>query len=391
MINNLIELCTHDDCTGCFACAAKCPKHAISQYVDREGFRYPIIEKAKCVSCHLCEKTCPIKFPVSKYDKGITYAAWSLNSEIRLKSSSGGLFSEFAISVINDGGIVVGASMDENGYVVHTIADNESKLSEQRGSKYVQSLIEPRLYDILLGYIKEQKKVLFSGTPCQVAAARSFFNDSEYLITIDIVCHGVPSPEVFASVFTRIKQKYPNLVAYNFRQLDSWGVCSNVNVNVNGKLQNFPLYGDNTFYQDAFLKGLLHRMCCYDCKFTSIERVGDITLGDFWGIGLYASKPENYQYGCSLVSVNSKKGNNLLSSISQNIYCEKRDIQETIDGGNAQLVSPSRKPAGRITFYTDLNSMGIKKVIEKYGLKTLLKQRPRFIRLIMKLFKKRNV
>lgn len=390
MKDTRIELCAHDNCTGCFACAAKCPKHAIGQYVDEEGFRYPVIESDNCVACHLCEKTCPIMYPVSKYDKGITYAAWSLNPEIRLRSSSGGLFSEIALSIINEGGIVVGASMNKSGYVVHTIADNESKLSELRGSKYVQSTVDATLYDIMQGYMKEHKKVLFSGTPCQVAAARSFFKDSEYLFTIDIVCHGVPSPEVFASVFKAVRKKYPNLVSYNFRQLDSWGVCGsvNVNVNVNGKLQNIPLYGDYTFYQDAFSKGLMHRMCCYDCKFTSIERVGDITLGDFWGIGKYAPKPDNYQFGCSLVSVNSKQGRQIFSAISNNIYFEERDINETIDGGNAQLVSPSRKPFGRKTFYGDFNSFGVKNIIKKYELKTISKPRPIYIRLAIRLIKK---
>lgn len=382
----MIELCTHDDCTGCFACAAKCPRHAISQYVDQEGFRYPVIDNDKCVACHLCEKTCPIISPISKHDKGITYAAWSLNPEIRLKSSSGGLFSEIAISVINDGGIVVGASMDENGYVKHIIAEKASELSGMRGSKYVQSILDVELYGILQDYIESHKRVLFSGCPCQVAAVRSYFKDSEFLVTVDIVCHGVPSPDVFASLFKNLKKSIPNLVSYNFRQLDSWGVCGSVNVNVNGKIVNHPLYGENTFYQDAFSKGLMHRECCYDCRYATIERVGDISLGDFWGIGSFAPKPDNYQYGCSLVSVNSKKGKILFSSITQNIYFEKRDIQETIDGGNLQLVSPAKKPEGRNTFYIDLNSFGLAYTLKKYNLKTLHKPRPIFIRLFVKIY-----
>lgn len=386
-MNKKINLCKHDDCTGCMVCAEVCSKGAISIIKDEEGFSYPKINDDICVGCKLCEKTCPVLNPIEKNHEGKVYAAWSLSDDIRLKSSSGGIFSELAISILNSGGVVVGASMNQDGYVFHVMVENETELNSLRGSKYVQSNIHLELYSQIKKCLQRNRKVLFSGTPCQVAGARKLFRDDENLCTMDLVCHGVPSPEYFAKIFRGIKDKFPNMVDYNFRKLDSWGVCSNVNVNVNGKIINRPLYGKYTLYQDAFMKGLLHRKNCYNCQYASIKRVGDITVADFWGIGKYKPISDEHRKGCSMLSVNSEKGNGLFNLIKDRIFFEERDIQETIDGGNEQLVDSSDKPKERDTFYHDAFVLNEMKMVKIYNLQ--IKETPTFfnrVKLKLKMF-----
>lgn len=363
-----IQLCKANDCTACFACEGICPKSAISQVADEEGFRHPVIDSMLCVGCHACEKVCPVLTPVTKYKKGVVYASWSLDDSVRSNSSSGGMFTEFAKQVLMKKGAVVGASMNETGYVSHIIVKDGEALKKLRGSKYVQSLLGGKLYKEIKQLLREGRDVLFTGCPCQVAAMRSFFKDDKHLYTIDLVCHGVPSPEVFANLYEKIKVEMPNLVTYNFRDYKNWQVCTSVNVNVNGHIINQKIFGEWTYYQDAFLKGLMHRPNCYNCRYTTVERVGDISLADFWGIGTYKPIRNDFIGGCSMVSVNSEKGLSLFSQVSSNIYFEERDIQETIDGGNEQLVKPSIRPVGRDTFYQDNKKLPIKDVVEKYNL-----------------------
>lgn len=363
-----IQLCKANDCTACFACEGICPKSAISQVADEEGFRHPVIDSMLCVGCHACEKVCPVLTPVTKYKKGVVYASWSLDDSVRSNSSSGGMFTELAKQVLLKKGAVVGASMNETGYVSHIIVKDGEALKKLRGSKYVQSLLGGKLYKEIKQLLREGRDVLFTGCPCQVAAMRSFFKDDKHLYTIDLVCHGVPSPEVFANLYEKIKVEIPNLVTYNFRDYKNWQVCTSVNVNVNGHIINQKIFGEWTYYQDAFLKGLMHRPNCYNCRYTTVERVGDISLADFWGIGTYKPIRNDYIGGCSMVSVNSEKGLSLFSQVLSNIYFEERDIQETIDGGNEQLVKPSIRPIGRDTFYLDNKKLPIKDVVEKYNL-----------------------
>lgn len=370
-----IHLCLDKECTGCFACEGVCSKHAIHQRIDKEGFRRPVIDTNLCVSCHACEKICPEINPISKYCKGKVYAAWSLDNNIRTSSSSGGIFSELALYILRKGGVVVGAHLDKDGYVRHSIISNESSLNLLQGSKYVQSLLDGEVYHEIRKLLLEDRYVLFSGCPCQVAGVRSFFKANENLFTVDIVCHGVPSPELFADVFRKLKQQIPSLISYNFRKLDSWAGCNSVNVDIKkGRNKiNYPLTGELTFYQDAFMKGLISRPACYVCKYTTIERVGDITLADFWGIGQVKPLNAEYQLGCSMVSVNSNKGNELFNKIRSNLFSEERSIEETIDGGNHQIVNPSYKPKARDHFYDDYRRMRIDKLIKKYDLKILRK------------------
>lgn len=372
-----INLCAHDECTGCFACEGICKKQAIIRYIDDEGFSYPKIDKEKCISCHACENVCPVLNPIEKNALGDVYASWINDLDIRKKSSSGGLFSAFAIQVLKDGGAVIGAELQDDNYVRHILITSIEDLQKLRGSKYVQSNIDGNLYNQTVEYLKKDKTVLFCGTPCQVAGFKSLFKRySDHIITIDLVCHGVPSPLFFAKLLFEIKKKMPNIVSYNFRDTENWLVCTNVNVNVNvnGTIVKRRLFGKYTFYQDAFMKGYLHRKNCYNCNYCTKERIGDITLADFWGIGTKSPFIGDYTNGCSLLSVNSDTGKKIFETIKHAISYQKRDIQESIDGGNEQLERPSVRPLERDYFYRDAFSLSYGKLISKYKLE--LKQDP---------------
>ena len=370
--NEVIHLCDMDDCTGCMACVASCRQDAIILEKDRDGFKYPVINHDKCIGCLQCQKSCQVISGIRKHKLGEVYAAWSLNEEIRMNSSSGGLFSELAISIIKSGGCVVGASLDNTtGYVNHIIINNVDDLKKLRGSKYVQSYVSPQLYHEIKLILKKQIPLLFSGCPCQVVGLYKYLKHNySNLYTIDIVCHGVPSPEYFARIFKMVACKYDNLISYNFRDYENWGACSSVNIYVehNKHKKKIPLNGKITHYQDAYLKGYLNRKSCYHCNYSEVERVGDITLADFWGIGKYKLISGDYKHGCSMVSINTDKGNALFGSIKEQLHSEKRDIHETINGGNEQLIRPSLKPIERDTYYEDFYLNGMSYVIKKYKL-----------------------
>ena len=371
MNKEYIELCDVKDCTGCFACENACRQSAIIQIKNEEGFRYPKILHEKCISCHACQRVCPVLSPLEKFEAGKVYAAWNKDETVRSQSSSGGMFSILASVILREKGIVVGASLCDDGYVRHIAITEEKQLKKLRGSKYVQSLLSVNVYAQIKEYLSQGKKVLFSGTPCQVIAMRKTFKRySELFYTVDLVCHGVPSPDFFAEFYKKLKKQIPNMVSYQFRDYKNWLVCTNVNVNVNvnGRIYNRYLYGKPTFYQDAFLKGYLHRENCYHCQYTSKERVSDITLADFWGIGKVKPIDKNYKGGCSMVSVNSQKGSELMEAVKEKIFYELRDIQETIDGGNEQIVKPSNRPSERDDFYKDAKVMSWRKLIKKYNL-----------------------
>lgn len=366
-----IQLCPKEQCTGCSACAGACNKNAISFQEDYEGFIYPKIDYSACVSCSLCQKVCPVLSSFTTKNDGVCYAAWSLDTEIRTHSSSGGLFSEFARYIIMQDGIVVGASLDDStGLVRHVVIDKVTDLYKIQGSKYVQSIISSDILKLVQVSLGRGIKVFFTGTPCQIAGVISLTKNPKNLYTMDVVCHGVPSPKWFQQIHESVRSRIKGFANYNFRKLSDWSVCTNVNVNVNvnGTIRNYELNGLETCYQYAFLKGYLHRENCYQCRYASTSRVADITVADFWGIGSKKPITDAHRLGCSMLLVNNEKGQRLFEGVKDHLYTELRDINETIDAGNEQLEIPSHRPTERNTFYLDAYSMPLSKLIVKYNL-----------------------
>lgn len=330
----MIKLADKFSCTGCGACASSCGANAIRMERDAEGFLQPVINTDKCKECGLCQKTCPELHPLMRtdYSRQEAYAVISKND--RYVSSSGGAFSVFARWILKQGGVVVGATMDINLYVHHIIIDSIEQLYLLRGSKYVQSDLKNTYKDvkkILLG----GRKVLFTGTGCQVAGLYAFLGGKRYeglLFTLDLVCHGAPSQGVFDSYLSKLQKKLAlmgkNIEGFRFRKLDSWDYRPAIKFS-KSKWRLLSL--SENAYMDAFFKGIIFRESCFNCQYCNTQRIGTFTIADFWGIGRHGSKfSKNVSSGVSLVIDNLGILNEIKAELDKYAYIEKRTMSEAI-------------------------------------------------------------
>ena len=303
-------------CTGCTACMACCPVKAISMQYDDEGFIYPIIENEKCIDCSLCTKTCPsLKNELRNTDTPDCFAAWALDKKVPVKSSSGGIFSLLAEKTLQKGGIVVGAAYKDDFHGVHhVIVESINDLQKLCNAKYVQSELG-NIFSQIKAYLDEGEKVLFSGTPCQVAGLYSFLGKRyDGLSTVDVICHGVPSPGMFSTFIDEMEEEFgAPVVAINMRDKTKgyWGLSTGIEFE-NGK--KYLVENNDCAWKTAFLKHYSLRPVCHNCKYCSTNRYGDITLGDFWGIGDIDQNLFRKE-GNSMVLVNSRKGAQLWKQI----------------------------------------------------------------------------
>lgn len=340
----MIELCAREVCTGCGACFNRCVKGAVSMVADEEGFAYPQIDTGKCVECGLCQKACPqlnapqLNPPMGKK----VYAAWAKDDSIRLKSSSGGLYSLLAAEIIRRGGLANGVAFNPDFNLMHRLVEREEDLAALRGSKYVQSDVGWIFREVEKA-LKSDRPVLFTSTPCQVAGLYAFLGrDYPQLVTCDIICHGVPSPVKFKAVVeaTARVNHVANPVDFRFRDYEHWSF-NPVLVDKTGRIFGSAAA---TAYLKSFTSGANYRECCYSCRFAAFTRVADLTIGDFWGLGswtpfILADKKK----GVSLLLVNTKRGRELLNALSGDTVClMPRDVREC--EGNGQLYHPTRRP-----------------------------------------------
>ena len=298
-------------CSGCLACIDSCSCNALSINISADGFFYPSCDSTKCKECGLCERVCPVlnisSFPCHEF-KTQPFAAWSLNDETRLRSASGGGFAELAHQILREGGVVTGA-MTKGTDVFHTIIESPEELRHLQGSKYLQSNTVG-VYRKTLKYLQNGRTVLFSGTPCQVAAVLRFVSDKRYtgmLYTCDLVCHGVPSRTLFKIYLQNQKKKVQGIISFRDKTM-GWKNSFAMTVKYkDGEVRRTEYQND--FFLSSFLFDLVLRKSCYQCPFSTLSRVADISLGDFWGV---KSWPEQQQKGVSLVIVHSEKGLDLL-------------------------------------------------------------------------------
>lgn len=363
----MIKITDKKNCSGCKACYNICPRSCIEMKIDNEGFWYPSVDVERCVDCGLCEIVCPEIniYKNSRVSASPTcIAAWNKDIGVRENSSSGGVFTSIAEWILDNDGVVFGAAYDKAHNVVHSEVHSIEDLSAIRGSKYVQSDIN-NTYNIAKKYLGKGRKVLFTGTPCQIAGLYNFLQ-KEYaeLYTCDIVCHGVPSPIVFQKYKKNLQKEYnSNISEITFRnKKNGWK-----NYRVAIKFENGSEYS-KSFIKDSYMKGFLRnyylRPSCYSCSYAKLPRVSDITLGDFWGI---ASKyPElDDDCGTSLLFVNTDKGKAVLRAIKNNIVQQECDIEVAING-NPSIVSSVQEPKKRKRFFEDLLGRDFNYIIKKY-------------------------
>ena len=336
------------DCSGCEACANICPKNAIEMTRDAEGFAYPKINPELCIKCGRCDATCPaLNFKAKTVDAfPETFVAIHPDKKILRHSSSGGAFTALSEIILHDGGIVFGASFDKNWHVIHTSAKNLDELENLRRSKYVQSKIGD-VYRQVKDALKD-KKVLFSGTPCQCAGLKHFLgSDPENLLTVEIICHGVPSPALWEYYVGEVSKMHE--ISYiNFRsKRDGWS--SNFEIHFLDRYYFFKNNGTH-IYGKLFLNGIAERPSCHSCKFKFPNGQADLTLGDAWGIKKFAPKMFD-NLGVSEVIINTTKGKNFFEQTDM-----KKKPVKFIDAlkNNTHITTPTIADTRRNAFFDEL-------------------------------------
>lgn len=352
----MIQIFDKSKCCGCTACQSACPKQCISMKVDTEGFLYPSVDLSVCVDCHLCERVCPINNQSDATKPLHTLAAVNFDETVRLSSSSGGIFTALAEKVISDGGKVYGARFNKNLDVEHCGADSLEGIADFRGSKYLQSALGDT-YKNVRSELDRGTKVLFSGTPCQVAGLRRFLRkDYENLIAVDFVCHGVPSPAVWQGYLRTFSKASIDYASFRDKQ-QGWHCFG---VRLKGALRSnarewhrFGIFSDNRFMK-VFLANLSLRPSCYDCPAKSGSSGSDITLGDFWGIE-YIDSTMDDDRGTSLVLVNSPKGQSVIDSINIKTKEESYDLAVQ---HNPSIAVSVVEPVARTKFFSVFSRLG---------------------------------
>ena len=325
------------NCTGCMACYNKCPSNAIKVVYSKEGFYLPKIDDNKCTNCGLCNSVCPqIQSPLQKEEPCVCYAVMA-DDEIRKNSASGGLFATIAEEYLKNGSYVCGAAFsDDFRHVNHIVIDKKEDLIKLQNSKYVQSNIG-RVFSEIKKLLDNNKEVLFCSTPCQVAGLNNYLGKKyDNLLTMDLVCHGIPSPLVWEKYLGEISngKKIKNILFRNKK--NGWHYKSEVEILLNNRSIK-----DNLFYR-GFFEHLILNEACYDCKYTNLQRPADITIGDFWGIE-YKDSDMNDEKGTSLLIINTQKGQNIIDKYKNKFKKFKEfDINDAITG-NQRLKFPSEK------------------------------------------------
>ena len=346
-------------CSGCMACVNICPKAAIKiEKID--GFEYPYVDEDICIKCGKCDIVCPIinKQEEKQYLQKV-YAAKNKNTEIRMKSSSGGIFILIAEWILDNGGVVFGAKFNDKMEVVHDCVESKEELSLLRGSKYVQSKIDLS-YSKAKKFLESGKKVLFTGTPCQIEGLLGFLGKKyDNLYTQDIVCHGVPSPLVWKKYLEY--KKFPKQINFRNKEQTGW-----TNYQVQYKYENNEELVEHKkdLYMKLFLKNLDLRESCYSCGFKKIIRNSDITIADFWGINTVNSE-FNDEKGISAIIINSDKGLEIFNQIKSKIEFIKEDIKNIIKFNSCICNSVSYNEK-RKDFFLDIEENDFEFIIKKY-------------------------
>lgn len=310
----MIKITEKLQCCGCGACVQKCPKQSIILHEDNEGFLYPHGDKKTCIECGLCEKVCPILNPYETRVPLQVFSAINKNEKIRMESSSGGIFTLLAEPIIREGGVVFGARFDEEWQVTLDYTETIEGLAAFRGSKYVQARTGDT-YKQCEKFLKEGRKVLFTGTPCQIAGLNHFLRKQyDNLTTCDFVCHGIPSPKVWRMYLKEvIAGANKSITDIKFRNKDNGWKTFNFKLSYNEQTKETTLssYHYDNIYMRAFLSDMILRPSCHDCKAKNMKSGSDITIADYWGINNIHPEMDDDK-GTGLVLIHTQKGKDAL-------------------------------------------------------------------------------
>lgn len=353
--DQMIDSIKQIDCTGCKMCEDVCPVDAISYETDREGFWYPKVDYSKCIECQKCVKSCPSlsehRNPEAR--EAEVYAAWALDDRIRLKSTSGGIFYILAQQMIDQGGMIAACKYTvdfKSAY--HDIGETTGDLEAFKGSKYFQSDTEG-IYKKIKEQLKAGRKVLFCGTPCQVAGLNRYVGtNNPDLITVDFICRGINSPMVYRKYIEDCERHHKSVVkkVHLKNKNKGWTRLGTYMEFQNGR----TYYRDriNDPWVNGYVRGdLFMRPCCSECKYKERIRVADISIGDFWGL---QNTHDNLFKGISVVLTNTDRGARYIKMVEDKLHMESRTYEEASKGNGCLLTSA---PMGkyREEFFNKLN------------------------------------
>ena len=350
----MVNIVEKQTCCGCSACEQACTKQCITMQEDEKGFLYPKVDEGLCINCRLCEKVCPMLNRKEKVVPQQVCAAINPNEEIRRKSSSGGVFTMLAESVIKEGGVVFGATWNEQWEVVHSYTEIMDGLSAFRGAKYSQSIIGDT-YRQAQEYLKAGRRVLFSGTGCQIAGLKLFLrNEYDNLLTVEIACHGVPSPKVWKEYVKKVSDGKPlgNIVFRDKR--NGWNGYGLSFIGADGNELKYEKASNNEFMQ-CFLNNLCLRPSCINCPAKAGKSGSDILIGDFWGVeGMHPDMYDNK--GCSLVIIYTYEGSAVFEKLDLNM---KEVTNEEACRYNPCIVHTTTESRYASIFWHKFNKHGI--------------------------------
>lgn len=317
-MNNYFETNNKKDCNGCGTCALRCPVKAIKMIEDKEGFLYPKIDKKKCINCGLCKKICSNNVKEKVYESK-TYIAINKNAIEKKNSSSGGMYYVIAKYILNKKGIVFGVTFDKNLKAKHDYAETLNDAKKFQGSKYVRSDLN-NSFQKVEEFLKKDKYVLFTGTPCQCYGLKKYLGKVyEKLITCEIVCHANPSPKVFEHYKKNIEHtKNKKIKNISFRSKENgWRNQTPIIEYEDGVKEE-----ENTYFE-AFVREMINRPSCYECKFSTTKKYSDFSIADLWGVEKIAPEIEDDDTGISLLNVNTTKGKEILQEIKDELFLQE--------------------------------------------------------------------
>ncbi len=407
----MIELKSKKECCGCSACVNICPQKCIIMKEDEEGFIYPAVNAKTCIECNLCRQVCPIlnshaSRQMNPHTSVIsaarenheqnasgfcpsTYAAYCLDQEIRQMSSSGGIFFTVAEQVLKTGGIVFGVRLAEDcRSAYHISVENKNELSLLLGSKYMQS--NPgNCFSEARRYLEEGRRVLFVGAPCQIEGLKKFLKkDYPYLLCMDFICHGVPSPKTWRKYLKyRERQANDSACAVQFRNKNFGWQKYQLSI----QFENGGCYRKEhaeDLYMKLFLNNISMRPSCYSCSFRKINRVSDLTIADFWGIGRTVPEMDDDK-GTSLIVVHSAKGKDLLEAIRDQIRLKEVDAKRAFSE-NPSVKKQPVKPLLRGRYFTTIDRLPIETAGARYLILSEWKKKLRKIKKSIILSKKKK-
>lgn len=359
----MINITERKDCCGCEACGQVCPQNCISYHKDSEGFLYPKVDKSRCINCGLCERVCPQLNFNERRNPILTLGAIYPDYLIRKESSSGGVFTALALTVLSKGGIIYGACFTDNWVVIHNSANTVQELSKLRTSKYVQSQIGKAFIEVK-DHLQKHKIVMFTGTPCQIYGLKKFLKkDYSNLLLVEVACHGVPSPKAWSAYLAHFEHK--GVIQYISFRDKSYG-WENYKLTIKYKSKRTS-YSNRSIYDPylcCFLRHLTIRPSCFYCKSKNGRSGADILLGDLWGCEKLAPTLDDHK-GASLILVYSEKGEEYIQNCG--VFYTKIDYAEVVKF-NPVILKSINKPDERDKFWESFNhnSNGYN-VIKEYG------------------------